>query len=229
MKKHLILLFIFLIPFFGIAQEKESKNIEQFVNEIDNKIPQLLHDFLVPGAAIAIIEKGEIILQKGYGFADIEKEVKVTTKTGFNVGSISKNVAAWGVMKLVHEGKIELDAPAEKYLTRWHLPDSEFNSDGVTIRRLLSHTAGLSLHMRYPAKRLPTIHLPTIEEWLERQKQWTWASRNYYGTWDERAIFRRWVHRVLQLIIEEVTVDKNMRTTCRNKILDPLGMTEQQF
>ena len=145
-----------------LAQEIQEKSIEQFVSEIEKKIPQLLHDFTVPGAAIAIIENGEIVLQKGYGFSDIEKEVKVNTKTGFNIGSISKTIAAWGVMKLVQEGKIDLDAPAEKYLSRWHLPESEFNSNEVTIRRLLSHTAGLSLH-GYPGWS-PNDKLPTIEE-----------------------------------------------------------------
>ncbi len=109
-----------------LAQENQEQSIEQFVSEIDNNIPQLLIDFSVPGAAIAIIEDGEVVFQKGYGFSDIEKGLKVNTKTGFNIGSISKTVAAWGVMKLVQEGKIDLDAPAQKYLSRWHLPESEF-------------------------------------------------------------------------------------------------------
>ena len=105
-----------------------EKSTEQFVSEIDKKMPQLLRDFSVPGAAIGIIENGEIVLQKGYGFSDVEKQTKVNTKTGFNIGSISKTYAAWGVMKLVQDGKIDLDAPAEKYLSRWHLPESEFDS-----------------------------------------------------------------------------------------------------
>ncbi|PCJ14321.1 MAG: hypothetical protein COB10_04540 [Planctomycetota bacterium] len=147
-----------------LAQENQEQSIAQFVSEIDEKMPQLLQDFSVPGAAIAIIENGEIVLQKGYGFSDIENEVKVDTKTGFNIGSISKTFAAWGVMNLVQDGKLDLDAPAEKYLSRWHLPESEFDSNEVTIRRLLSHTAGLSLH-GYPGWS-PTDELPTIEESL---------------------------------------------------------------
>ncbi len=79
-----------------LAQENQEQSIEQFVSEIDKKMPQLLQGFSVPGAAIAIIENGEIVLQKGYGFSDIEKKTKVDTKTGFNIGSISKTFAAWG-------------------------------------------------------------------------------------------------------------------------------------
>ncbi len=104
------------------------------MTELDQKIPQLLNDFSVPGTAIAIIENGEIILQKGYGYSNVDKNTKVTTTTGFNIGSISKTIAAWGVIKLVQDGKIDLDAPAEKYLTRWHLPKSEFDSNAVTTR-----------------------------------------------------------------------------------------------
>ena len=88
-----------------LAQENQEQSIAQFVSEIDEKMPQLLQDFSVPGAAIAIIENGEIVLQKGYGFSDIENEVKVDTKTGFNIGSISKTIAAWGVMKLIEIAK----------------------------------------------------------------------------------------------------------------------------
>ena len=151
MVKNLLLLFPLLISIaLSVQTEHETKHkteyktTQHFHEEIDKKIPQLLEDFSISGAAVAIIENGEVVLMKGYGYADIEKGIKVTEQTGFNIGSISNIVAAWGVMKLVQEGKLNLDAPVEKYLTRWHLPESEFDSDEVTIRRLLSHTAGLS-------------------------------------------------------------------------------------
>ena len=176
MIKNLIFLFLPLVPFTLSAQE-ESKSAEQFINELDKKIPQVLNDFSIPGAAIALIEDGEIVLQKGYGFADIEKGTKITTKTGFNIGSISKTVAAWGIMKLVHEGKIDLNAPIEKYLTRWHLPESEFDSDSVTVRRLLSHTAGLSISS--VSAGLQYDKLPTLEEWLNGENDGLGAGGNY--------------------------------------------------
>ena len=96
MAKQFVFLFILLLS-FSVDAQKESKDIDQFVKEIDQKLPQLLNDFSVPGLAIAVIENGEIILQKGYGYADIGKDIKVNTATGFNIGSISKTVAAWGI------------------------------------------------------------------------------------------------------------------------------------
>ena len=224
MIKQLTILLALLLSFNGSAQ-KEAIEIEQFVNELDQKIPQLLNDFIVPGTAIAIIENGEIILQKGYGYSNIDKKTKVSIATGFNIGSISKTIAAWGVMKLVQEGKIDLDAPAEKYLTRWHLPESDFDSNKVTIRRLLSHTAGLSLH-GYPGW-TPKDNLPTIEESLngknngpgrvemimEPGTKWKYSGGGFS---------------ILQLIIEEVTQQK-FEDYLQAEILNPLGMTSSSY
>ncbi|MGK0427901.1 MAG: CubicO group peptidase (beta-lactamase class C family) [Ulvibacter sp.] len=224
MMKQLTLILTILISSTLLAQN-DSKNTEQFVSELDQKMPELLNDFIVPGAAIAIIENGEVILQKGYGYSDINKGIKVTKTTGFNIGSISKTIAAWGVMKLVQEGKIDLDAPAEQYLTRWHIPKSDFDSDKVTIRRLLSHTAGLSLH-GYPGWS-PKDELPTIEESLDGKNN---------GPGRVEIIMEpgtKWKYSgggfsILQLIIEEVTKQK-FEDYMQAEILNPLGMTSSSY
>jgi hypothetical protein len=61
----------------------------------------LLKSFMVPGSAVAIIKDGQVVYKKGYGFADVAKQKPVNLDTGFNIGSILKTVAAWGVMRLV--------------------------------------------------------------------------------------------------------------------------------
>lgn len=220
-------LFLLLGLLFSISltAQKDSKEIEQFVTELDQKIPQLLTDFIVPGTAIAIIENGEVILQKSYGLSNVATGTKVTPTTGFNIGSISKTFTAWGVMKLVQEGKLDLDAPAEKYLTRWHLPESEFDVDKVTIRRLLSHTAGLSLH-GYPGwsskEELPTLEASLngknngpgrVEIFMEPGTKWKYSGGGYS---------------ILQLIIEEVTQQK-FEDYMQTEILNPLGMTHSSY
>jgi len=224
MIKHLMHLVIFLLALTLCAQEK-SKSFEQFVDQIDKKIPQILEDFSIPGAAIAIFENGKIVLQQGYGFSDIEKGVKVNMQTGFNVGSISKTVAAWGVMNLVHEGKIKLDAPVEQYLTKWHLPESQFDSEKVTVRRLLSHTAGLSLPGVSAERSFDK--LPNIVEWLngnndgigqleiilEPGTKWEYSGGGYG---------------LLQLIIEEVS-GQQFEDYMQVHVLDPLGMHNSSF
>ncbi|HEX9615437.1 MAG TPA: serine hydrolase domain-containing protein, partial [Bacteroidota bacterium] len=99
-----------------------QQDFDAFIASVNKAVPEYLKEFRVPGAALAIIRKGEISHIQGYGYADLERQKPVTPQTGFNIGSISKTVAAWGIMKLVEEGKLGLDAPVDTYLTRWHLP-----------------------------------------------------------------------------------------------------------
>lgn len=208
-----------------LSAQNVTSDSDEFLNYLDKKVPELLDKFLVPGAAVAIIEDGKVLLQKGYGYADFNEGIKVKKDTGFNIASISKTITAWGVMKLVEEGKIDLDAPAERYLTRWQFPDTQYNSNDVTIRRLLSHTAGLSLR-GYPGWS-PHDTLPTIEESLngrnngpggveiiiEPGSEWKYSGGGYT---------------ILQLIIEEVTGEK-YEDFMKEQILRPLGMRNSSF
>ncbi len=115
-------------------------------SRFDNLVPHLLARSSVPGVQLAVIDQGAIAWHGSYGFADLRKAIRVTARTLFNVGSVSKTVAAWGLLALVeHRADLELDAPVERYLTRWHIPESEFDVNAVTFRRLLSHTSGLSV------------------------------------------------------------------------------------
>ena len=95
-------------------------------------------------AAFVLIENGEPVAQHFASIGD-----PVDAETLFQVGSLSKWVSAYGVMKLVEQGDLDLDRPVSQYLTRWALPESAFDNDGVTVRRLLSHTAGLTDGLGY--------------------------------------------------------------------------------
>ncbi len=222
--RYLLLAFL-LFGSFSATGQKGNVAEGDLAVMLDELIPQWLDEFTVPGAAIALIENGKTRFVKGYGYADVKKKIPVTTQTGFNIGSISKTVAAWGVMKLVEEGKIDLDTPVEQYLTRWHLPDSEFNKDGVTPRRLLSHTAGLSLH-GYPGWG-PGDELPTIEESLNGKNN---------GPGDVRLIMEpgtRWKYSgggytIMQLVIEEIT-GKKFADYLQEAVLNPLGMDRSSY
>jgi CubicO group peptidase (beta-lactamase class C family) len=89
-------------------------------------------------AVFALIEDGA-----GRGVHSVSVGDAVDPGTVFQVASLSKWVAAWGVMTLVEAGRLDLDAPVGRYLTRWKLPPSTFDQAKVTVRRLLSHTAVL--------------------------------------------------------------------------------------
>ena len=108
-------------------------------------------------AAIAEIDKTRrgnvafVLIEDGKVFDEHFTSVgqPVDRDTLFQVASMSKWITAWGVMTLVEAGTLDLDAPVSTYLTRWSLPKSEFDNGGVTVRRLLSHTAGLTDGLGY--------------------------------------------------------------------------------
>ena len=101
----------------------------------------------VPGLSIAIIENGKIVNAKGYGNTENGGQTPVTAATLFQAGSISKPVSAMGALRLVEQGKLDLDADVNDKLVTWKVPENEFTrKKSVTLRGLLSHTAGLTVH-----------------------------------------------------------------------------------
>ncbi|HSR41767.1 MAG TPA: serine hydrolase domain-containing protein [Longimicrobiales bacterium] len=100
----------------------------------------------VPGVSVAVLDDGEIAWAEGWGVADGETGAPVTPGTLFQAASISKPVAALTAMTLVEDGLVGLDDPVNDHLTSWRVPDNEFTADSVvTLRGLLSHTAGLTV------------------------------------------------------------------------------------
>lgn len=112
---------------------------------IDTAITRAMNDLKVPGCAVALIERGQVSEARGYGVADVSTGAPVTLDTRFSLQSVSKSIAAWATMKLVEQGRLDLDAPICRYLTRWPIPPSEFDLDLVTARRLLTHHAGVTV------------------------------------------------------------------------------------
>src|SRR5262245_2789950 len=173
----------------------------------------------VPGVGLALVRDGKLAWALGSGWADVAAEREATEDTVFNIGSISKTVAAWGLMKLVEEKKLSLDAPV--VTKRWQLPPStEFDVAGVTLRRLLSHTAGLTLH-GYPGF-WPPKELPSLEASLGGDTNGAGDVRL------EAAPGTRWKYSgggftLAQLLLEETT-GATFAEYMRANVLEPLGM-----
>ena len=154
------LLFLCLIPSSAVALGNEpSERIRRIEattfplgwpgspNEERLTAEQFRQLLKVPAVSVAVIDDYRIVWTKTYGVGDVETRQPVTTKTLFQAGSISKSVTAVGAMKLVEQGKLSLDADINDYLTTWKVPDNEFTKEQkVTLRRLLSHTAGTTIH-----------------------------------------------------------------------------------
>ncbi|MGH9742081.1 MAG: serine hydrolase [Candidatus Acidiferrum sp.] len=103
--------------------------------------------YKVPGVSVAFFDHGQIIWTRAYGFADVAAKKPVTPDTLFQAASISKPVTALATLRLVQEGKLSLDENVNSKLRTWKVPDNEFTEkEKVTIRRILSHSAGLTVH-----------------------------------------------------------------------------------
>lgn len=101
----------------------------------------------VPGVSIAIVDEGEVKFAKGYGVANTNTNSRVDENTLFQAGSISKPIAALAALKLAQEGIVDLDEDVNTYLKGWKIPENTFTTtEKVTLRRLLTHTANMTVH-----------------------------------------------------------------------------------
>lgn len=111
------------------------------------KLADRMRFYKTPGVSIAVINNGAIEWAKGYGIREAGGNDPVTAETLFQAASISKPVAAMGALRLVEQGKLSLDEDVNRKLVSWKVPDSEFTKEKkVTLRGLLSHSAGLTVH-----------------------------------------------------------------------------------
>src|SRR6266852_2009269 len=110
-------------------------------------ILKLMNLYNVPGLSVAVIENYKIAWTKCYGVTEPGGTAPVTPKTLFQAGSISKPVAAAGMLALVQDGKLSLDEDVNVKLKSWKVPENEFTKEQkVTLRRILSHSAGTTVH-----------------------------------------------------------------------------------
>ena len=114
---------------------------------------KLMDVYRVPGLSIAVVDHFRIVWAKAYGVLETGSGKPVTTDTLFQAGSISKPVAAAGALALVEQGKLMLDEDVNLKLKSWKVPENEFTkNEKVTLRRLMSHTGGLTVH-GFPIRR----------------------------------------------------------------------------
>ena len=110
-------------------------------------VERLMAAFRVPGLSVAVIDNFKIVSAQTYGVTEAGGTTPVTPHTMFQAGSVSKPVAAVGALRLVQEGKLSLDEDVNRKLKGWRVPENEFTREQkVTLRRILSHSAGLTVH-----------------------------------------------------------------------------------
>jgi CubicO group peptidase (beta-lactamase class C family) len=176
-------------------------------------------------AVVALLQSGALFDEHAVSVGD-----PVDRDTVFQVASLSKWITAWGVMNLVEEGKIDLDAPVSRYLRRWKLPESAFDRNGVTVSRLLSHTAGLTDGLGYAGFE-PGTRVQTLEESLTRTADTSPGASGVVQVGLQPGTEWRYSgggYTILQLLIEEVTGEP-FESYMQRTVLEPLGMSHSTF
>ncbi len=154
-----LLFLLCLLPFAAAAQKAPAQRISEVEQKLlprikisgepvqTYSIQERMAHYNVPGVSIAVLNNGQIEWAKGYGYTAQDSLRRVTAKTLFQAASISKPVAALSALLLVDEGKISLDQDVNTYLKTWKAPENAFTEkEKITLRRLLTHTAGLTVH-----------------------------------------------------------------------------------
>ena len=187
------------------------------------------------GTRLDAVSKGNaafILVEGGRPVSEhfVSRGAPVDRDTQFQVASLSKWTTAWGVMTLVEQGKIDLDAPVSRYLTRWQLPASGFDNEKVTVRRLLSHTAGLTDGLGY-AGFAPGTPVQSIEDSLTRAADASPGAQGSVRVGMEPGSgfeYSGGGYTLLQLIVEEVS-GKAFNDYMVQTVFEPLGMTRSTY
>ncbi len=206
---------------WGRAPIAPRGNTQAFAAAVEARLARESH-----GAyAFVLIEDGRKVAES-YG----SRGAPVDGQTLFQVASLSKWITAVGVMNLVEEGRLDLDAPVSAYLTRWRLPPSEFDNDAVTVRRLLSHTAGLTDGLGYAGFPWDGEAQP-LEASLSHAADASPGAdgRVRVGAEPGRDFdYSGGGYTLLQLIVEEVS-GQTFSDYMAAEVLAPMGMTNSSF
>jgi len=180
MKKHLGLLIIAINLSATVSFGQTRSNLDAEIKRVESgliapftvkgepgwTIEERMKFYKVPGLSVAVIKDFRVAWARAYGVKDIETKEPVTTETLFQAGSISKSVNATIAMKKVEQGKIALDDNINDKLVTWKLPENELTARSkVTLRKILSHTAGTTVH-GFPGYAI-TDKVPTLPQILD--------------------------------------------------------------
>jgi len=181
------------------------------------------HD--VPGVSIAVVHDGRLEWARGYGLSDIEREKAVMPDTLFQAGSVSKPVAALSALRLAQAGQIDLAEDVNTKLTSWQVSPNEWTKiRPVTVRNLLSHTAGTTVH-GFPGYARDEGRPSTVDVLdgngntdpvrvdLEPASEWRYSGGGYT---------------VMQLLVSDVAGEP-FADVMRATVLNPIGMRSSTY
>lgn len=174
----------------------------------------------LPGVMVGVVHDQALIWQKGFGFADVKKQLPMTAETKFRMASHSKMLTAIAVMQLREQGKLRLDDPVAKYLP-WFKAQPAGDDDGpITIEQLLSHSSGL--------QREASDHWSSLDFPTEAELKALMSDRHAAFAPQVRFKYSNLAYAVAGLLVEKVS-GQRFADYAQANILGPLGMTDSSY
>ena len=200
------------------ARDSSSQGKELTASDLDawldGYMPFALASSDIAGAVVVVVKDGEIISERGYGYADVEKLKPVDPeKTLFRPGSVSKLVTWTAVMQLVEQGKIDLDANVDQYLDFKISPE---NGKPITMRNLMQHTAGFEENAKSIIGRGPN----SVPDYVALLKRWTPETIFEPGA---TPAYSNYATSLAGYIVQRVS-GENFYDYVDRHVFDPLGM-----
>lgn len=204
---------LFLLAGFPAGLSRAvAGEFEEFVDSVANTI---VASGGVVGMSIGVARGDEILLAKGYGYANLEHAVPATGKTVYRIGSITKQFTAAAILLLAEEGEIAFDDPLTKFL-----PDYPAQGHTVTVRHLLDHTSGIRSVTAMPEFRLEKRQDATHDEILA-----TFKDVPFDFAPGEKFKYNNSGYYLLGVILENVT-GETYAGFLQNRVFDPLALKD---
>ena len=185
-------------------------------------ITERMRRYHVSGVSVAVIENYQVVWARGFGTTEFGGRDRVDTATLFLAGSISKPVFASGALALVEQGKLSLDGDVNATLTSWKLPPSDFTvTEKVTLRRLLSHSAGTTV-WGFPGYEVGKP-VPTVPQLLSGEKPANTGAVKSFAVPGKSWMYSGGGYTIAQLLATDVTGEP-FPALMQRLVLGPLGM-----
>lgn len=219
-----MLLAILVMSGFSIRVNAQKKNnkpaapaVAPGLADFDDFVNQAMKDWKVPGVAVGVVQGGKIILAKGYGFRDLEKQLPVTPNTLFAIGSITKSFTVTALGMEMDQGKVDWDKPVRDYLPTFKLYDPVL-TEQMMIRDMVTHRSGLPRHD------MVWYSSDFLREDIVRRLQYLETNKPLRSTFQYNNLMFMTAGYISGLLN-----GKSWEDTAREFVLTPLGMSSTNF
>ncbi|MGH9904818.1 MAG: serine hydrolase domain-containing protein, partial [Pyrinomonadaceae bacterium] len=212
-----------LYPAPAVAVDKSDPELRAILTEIEADAEKARLKAKIPGLSIVIVHDQDVLLAKGFGYADLEKKIPADPQTVYRAGSVTKAFTALMLMQLSDAGKLHLDDPIEKYLPEFKIKSRFPDARPATFRQVAAHYSGLPREPPMAHEHQFTEEFPSVEEQLKslRNVEMVWPAMTRYA-------YSNLGYNIMGLALSRVAKQPYDRYVASH-ILKPLGMNHSGF